>query len=239
MIKHIPFSSLGLANYSWLQSRHHFSFAHYYDAQRMGFGALRVVKDDTVAAGHGFSPHGHRDMEIISFVRSGALTHQDSEGNQGVTHAGQVQVMSAGTGIVHSEYNLSNEPLTFYQIWIEPNKHGVTPRWQSREYQSVATDERLPLLVSGFASDSDDALFIHQEARIYGGRLRAGTKIKMSIENSGYLLVSDGQLSVFGEPNDIHANKGDAVSISNVAEFTMFAHVDTEVILIDVPEKVN
>lgn len=126
MIKHYKYDELGYANHGWLKSKHHFSFANYYNPSRMAFGKLRVVNDDWVEPGTGFPSHPHRNMEIISFIRSGAITHQDSTGNKGVTKSGEIQVMSAGTGIVHSEYNRTQKPLTLYQIWIEPNKKHYT-----------------------------------------------------------------------------------------------------------------
>ena len=133
MIKVINIELLGHGDYGWLQTRYHFSFACYYNKQRLGFGKLRVVNDDRIAAGAGFATHAHRDMEIITYVRQGAITHQDSLCNSGRTAAGDVQVMSAGTCIEHSEYNLEDEETVLYQIWIKPKKVGVAPRWQQRQ----------------------------------------------------------------------------------------------------------
>src|SRR6478735_12201129 len=128
-----PFDSLGHANHGWLDTRHHFSFANYYDPARMGWGRIRVWNDDTIGARSGFPPHPHRDMEIVTYVRSGAVTHQDSMGNKGRTAAGDVQVMSAGTGVTHAEYNLENEDTTLFQIWIEPDRAGEAPGWGARD----------------------------------------------------------------------------------------------------------
>ena len=168
MIEHIPFEQLGKANHGWLNANHHFSFANYYNPKRMGFGSLRVINDDTIAPNTGFAPHPHDNMEIITYVRSGSVSHKDSVGNSGVTKQGQVQVMSAGTGIVHEEHNRSSKDLTLYQIWIQPNERDVTPRWGTKDFPTHS-DTKLPLLVSGFPNDND-ALFIHQRARIYGGK---------------------------------------------------------------------
>jgi len=142
-IKHYPYKSLGHADHGWLKSKHHFSFANYYNPARMGFGKIRVINDDWVEPGTGFPSHPHRNMEIISFIRSGEITHKDSTGNKGITKTGEVQVMSAGTGIVHSEYNRTKDPLTFYQIWIETNKQNVEPRWESKK---IPTEQASSLL---------------------------------------------------------------------------------------------
>src|ERR1700742_2117012 len=130
----IPYEKLGHADHGWLDARHHFSFAHYWNPDRVHFGALRVINDDKVAPGRGFGTHPHDNMEIITYVRQGAITHKDSMGNTGRTGAGDVQVMSAGTGVFHSEHNLESEDTKLYQIWITPNKRGVKPRWEAREF---------------------------------------------------------------------------------------------------------
>ncbi|AWB64934.1 hypothetical protein C2869_00085 [Saccharobesus litoralis] len=233
MITHYPYATLGAADHGWLKTKHHFSFAHYYNPSRMGFGKLRVINDDWVAPGTGFPTHPHRNMEIISFIRSGAITHEDSEGNKGVTPAGEVQVMSAGTGIAHSEFNLSSEPLTLYQIWIEPNKRNVIPRWESRVFDQ-SSSKSLPLLVSGFAEDKDQALFINQQARIYGGKLSQGTKLTQTIDSQVYVLTSSGRLSVSHDNQQIVMEKGDGAEVTQTSQLSLEALTDTEVILIDV-----
>ena len=195
MIRHYLNNRLGQANHDWLKSKHHFSFANYYNPVRMGFGKLRVVNDDWVAPETGFPAHPHKNMEIISFIRSGSITHQDSTGNKGVTKEGEVQVMSAGTGIVHSEYNRSKTPLTFYQIWIETNKQNVTPRWESKKFPTNFTPN-LTLLVSGYAEDKSKALFINQEARIYAGKLAKGMVIEQTIKHQAYILASNGGFKI-------------------------------------------
>lgn len=237
MLKHYPYKSLGNANHGWLKSKHHFSFANYYNPARMGFGKLRVVNDDCVEPGSGFPPHPHKNMEIISFIRSGAISHQDSTGNKGVTKTGEVQVMSAGTGIVHSEYNRTKEPLTFYQIWIETNKQNVTPRWESKEFPTKRTDT-LMLLASGYAEDKNDALFINQEARIYGGKLTKGTVIEHDIHHQAYVLASNGMFKIEDDKgsktDNITMNKGDGAEITQSKSIWIHASTDCEVIIIDI-----
>ncbi|REL35015.1 pirin family protein [Thalassotalea euphylliae] len=235
MIKHIPYQQLGKADHGWLKANHHFSFAHYYNPKRMGFGTLRVINDDWVAAGTGFPPHPHKNMEIISFIRSGAITHQDSVGNKGITPAGEVQVMSAGTGIVHSEYNLSKEPLTLYQIWIEPNQHNVKPRWDSKRLSQKVNSDNLPLLVSGFKEDKDKALFIHQEARIFGGKLAKGTELEHEITHQAYILASSGSVDIIDGINRITLAKGDGAEVTRQQQIVIEAHSDAELIIIDAP----
>ena len=213
MIKHYPYKSLGGANHGWLKTKHHFSFAEYYNPTRMGYGKLRVINDDWVEPGMGFPSHPHRNMEIISFIRSGAITHQDSMGNKGITKEGEVQVMSAGTGIVHSEYNQTKNPLTIYQIWIETNKSNVTPRWESKEFPTELSSE-MTLLVSGYPEDINKALFINQEARIYSGKLAKGTIIEHDIKHQAYILASDGMFEVEDSSGNITMNKGDGAEIN-------------------------
>lgn len=192
MIKHYPFQGLGKAKHGWLQTHHHFSFAHYYNPRRMGFGCLRVINDDWIAPHTGFPEHSHKNMEIISFIRTGAISHQDSRGNQGVTAAGEVQVMSAGKGISHSEYNRSDKPTTMFQIWIEPNKLNVAPRWDSMKYPKAANNTNLPMVVSGYEEDRNHALFIQQQARIFAGKINKGVEIQHEINHQAYVIASQG-----------------------------------------------
>jgi redox-sensitive bicupin YhaK (pirin superfamily) len=232
MIKHYLYKSLGSANHGWLKSKHHFSFANYYNPSRMGFGKLRVVNDDWVEQGMGFPSHPHRNMEIISFIRSGALTHQDSTGNKGTTKAGEVQVMSAGTGIVHSEYNRTKNPLTFYQIWIETNKIDVAPRWESKKFPTEQLSA-LTLLVSGYPADKNKALFINQETRIYGGKLAKGTVIEHNIDHQAYILASAGMFKVEDSSKIITMNAGDGAEVTQSTTILLRALIDCEVIIID------
>ena len=228
MIKRYPYSELGRANHGWLDARHHFSFSQYYNPKRMSFGSLRVINDDIIAAGTGFDTHPHQDMEIITYVRTGAISHKDSNGNSGRTKAGDVQVMSAGTGIYHSEFNLEDEATTLYQIWIEPNQRGVKPRWDSHEFPQ-ATDEGLTLLVSG---DGNAPLQIHQDAFIYAGRLAKGSQLTQAIKHQAYVLVSAGAIEVDGEV----AEKGDGLEVINQDALNITAKEDAEVLVLDVPE---
>ena len=236
MIKHYPYKSLGSANHGWLKSKFHFSFANYYNPARMGFGKLRVVNDDWIEPNTGFPLHPHRNMEIISFIRSGAITHEDSIGNKGVIKTGEVQVMSAGTGIVHSEYNRTKEPLILYQIWIETNKNNVTPRWESKKFRTQQ-NSTLTLLASGYPEDKNNALFINQAVRIYSGKLTQGTIIEHDIKHQAYILASVGMVKLVdnSEPrsSDITMNKGDGAEITQANSINLVAATDCEIIIID------
>lgn len=235
MIKQYPYNQLGKADHGWLKSSHHFSFANYYNPARMGFGRLRVINDDWVQPHTGFAPHPHKNMEIISFIRSGAITHQDSVGNKGVTEHGEVQVMSAGTGIVHSEYNRTKEPLTFYQIWIEPNKLNVKPRWESKPFPKALNESSLPLLVSGYKEDKGKALYIYQEARIFGGKVAAGAEISIPITHQAYVLCSSGEISIIDGSKSVKMKKGDGAEVTKQKSLVIKASVEAEVIVIDSP----
>ena len=235
MIKHYPLQKLGKANHGWLESKHHFSFASYYNPARMGFGTLRVVNDDWVAPKSGFPTHPHQNMEIISFVRTGSITHQDSAGHKGVTPAGEVQVMSAGTGISHSEYNLTKDPLTFYQIWIEPNKRNVKSRWESKVFTGESDGTGLPLLVSGYPEDEGEALFINQFARVYGGKLKKGMKYTQDVDHQMYVLASSGEIKITDNQTELIMQKGDGAEVTKQKCLTIEALQDSEVILLDVP----
>lgn len=230
MINIYAYEDLGHANHGWLDTRHHFSFASYYHPERMGFGVLRVVNDDKIQAASGFDTHPHKDMEIITYVRKGAITHKDSQGNDGRTTAGNVQVMSAGSGVFHSEFNLEDEETTMYQIWIEPNKMGVTPQWGAHMFPHDPVTSELMLLVSG---DSSAPLSIQQDAKIFAGRLTQTTAINHPITHQAYVLVSQGEVSIDGHS----AKQGDGIEITDQASVTIVADSDAEVLLIDVPKK--
>ena len=230
MIKIYPYEKLGHANHGWLDARHHFSFASYYDANRISFGALRVINDDIIKAGGGFDTHPHKDMEIITYVRKGAITHKDSKGNEGKTVAGDVQVMSAGTGIFHSEYNLESEDTNLYQIWIEPKELGVEPNWKSHNFPKEPDNENLKLLVSG---DGKAPLKINQDAYIYAGTLSNGARISHKIIHQAYVLVSSGKINI----NDIELKKGDGAEITELNSIEIVASEDSEVLIIDTPNK--
>jgi len=229
MIKIYTYEELGNANHGWLDAKHHFSFASYYDANRVGFGTLKVINDDIIKAGGGFDTHPHKDMEIITYVRSGAITHKDSNGNEGKTIAGDVQVMSAGTGIFHSEYNLESDDTNLYQIWIEPNQKGVKPDWASHEFPKEPNNDNLTLLVSG---DGKAPLKINQDAYIYAGTLNQGANITHPIKHQAYLLVSKGTIEIDGNK----VKKGDGVEITELDSIAIKAIENSEVLVIDTPQ---
>jgi len=229
MITIYPYEQLGHADHGWLDARHHFSFASYRNPDRVGFGALRVINDDVIKAGAGFDTHPHRDMEIITYVRTGAITHEDSQGNKGRTEAGDVQVMSAGTGIFHSEYNLESEETTLYQIWIEPERQGVPPRWETQRFPKAPVRDALTLLVSG---DGAAPLTIHQQSALYAGILEAGIQIEHPIQQQAYLLVSEGEILLEGQK----LSKGDGAEITNKEQVVLKALSKSEVLVIDVPK---
>lgn len=223
---------MGHIDHGWLKACHHFSFGRYVNRERRNFGALLVVNDDSIAPKSGFPPHPHDNMEIITYVRSGAITHDDSFGHHGVTRAGDVQVMSAGHGIEHSEYNREDETTTLYQIWIIPAREDVAPRFDSREFPQEPVTGALPLLVSGMPEHKDtDALYIHQDAALYGGRIEAGESITQTLKHNGYVLASKGSFTC----GDITLNKGDAMEVTDENAITFTALEPCEIVVIDVP----
>ena len=228
MHTHYKHQDLGNANHGWLDARHHFSFASYHNPKRMGFGALRVINDDIIKAGTGFDTHPHKNMEIITYVRKGAITHKDSNGNEGRTEAGDVQVMSAGTGIYHSEFNMESEDTNIFQIWIEPNKIDVEPRWDSHEFPKEAATDALTLLVSG---DGDAPLSIYQDSSIYAGSLAEGTTLDHPIKHQAYVLVSEGSLDLDG----YILNEGDGMEVVDVSSMTINALKNAKILVIDIP----
>lgn len=232
MINVYKYDQLGHADHGWLDARHHFSFARYVNRDRMGFGALRVINDDRVQKGHGFAPHQHDNMEIITYVRKGAISHKDSAGHEGRTAAGDVQVMSAGSGIVHSEFNHEQEDTTLYQIWIMPDKENVIPSWDAAEFPKTPVNDALPVLVSGQSQHKDTkALPIHQDAAIYGGKLVKGTKLTQTIKHQAYVLASTGSFTL----NGTTLNQGDGAEITGEKTLTIEALTDAEILVIDVP----
>jgi len=230
MIELRPFNTLGAANHGWLDAHHHFSFADYHDAGRTNWGRLRVWNDDIIAAKSGFPAHPHRDMEIITYVRSGAITHKDSLGNEGRTEAGDVQVMSAGTGITHAEYNVENEATTLFQIWILPDRRGEAPSWGARPFPKEARDGQFVTLASGMVGD-DDALPIRADARVLGATIKAGDSVTYatSADRHSYLVPATGRVKV----EEVEANARDGVAITGVDRFTVTAIEDAELVLVD------
>jgi redox-sensitive bicupin YhaK (pirin superfamily) len=230
MIDHRPFATLGHANHGWLDARHHFSFASYHDPERMGWGALRVWNDDEIAPRNGFPPHPHRDMEIITYVRQGAITHEDSLGNRGRTEAGDVQVMSAGSGVRHSEINLEDETTRLFQLWILPREAGAKPSWGAKPFPKGARGGRFVALASGFDDDAD-ALKIRADARVCGATLKAGETVTYPIAASrhAYLVASTGIVEV----NGVRLGARDGAAITDETELRVTALDDAELVLVD------
>ena len=229
MIDVRPFNTLGGANHGWLNAKHHFSFANYYDPARMSWGRLRVWNDDEIAARSGFPPHPHADMEIVTYVRTGAITHEDSMGNKGRTGAGDVQVMSAGTGVRHSEFNLENEMTTLFQIWIEADKRGATPSWGAKEFPKSDRSGKFSVLASG--DPGDDALTINADARVLGATLKAGERLTYALAEGrrAYLVPAVGAVDV----NGTALNARDGAAIKDEAEITITAKDDAELVMVD------
>ena len=231
MIELRPFAELGGGNHGWLDTKHHFSFADYYSPNRMHWGNLRVWNDDTIDPKTGFPLHGHSDMEIITYVRRGAITHQDSLGNLGRTEAGDVQVMSAGTGIRHSEYNLEDEVTQIFQIWILPDHIGGVPRWGTKPFPRAERANGFMTLASGMKGDEDDALPIRASARVLGATVKAGETIRyaMDARRHAYLVPASGAVRV----GEIEAKAGDGVAITGVEEIVVTALSESELMLVD------
>ena len=230
MIELRPFDSLGAANHGWLDAKHHFSFAGYHDPARMNWGNLRVWNDDIIAPQTGFPPHPHRDMEIITYVREGAITHQDDLGNKGRTEAGDVQVMSAGTGIRHSEYNLEDVTTKIFQIWIVPTRDGEAPQWGAKPFPKGARSGQFVTLASGYDNDND-ALPIRTDARVVGATLRAGEAADYALgkDRRAYLVPATGAVEIDG----VRVNARDGAAISDMDVVRITAIEDSEIVLVD------
>jgi quercetin 2,3-dioxygenase len=230
MIERRPFGDLGGADHGWLKAKHHFSFANYHDPKRMDWGALRVWNDDEIASNSGFPPHAHFDMEIITYVRQGAITHEDSLGNKGRTEASDVQVMSAGAGIRHAEFNVEPETTKIFQIWIEPSRHGDQPIWGAKPFPKGDRAGRFVHLASGFEGDGD-ALPIRADARVVGARITAGetAEYELGEERHAYLVTAAGVVEV----NGVRLDTGDGAAIHNEAVLRVTALEDADVILVD------
>lgn len=228
MIEVRPFATLGRFRNDWLNARHHFSFAGYKEPSRMGIGALRVWNDDEIAPGKGFDPHPHQDMEIITYVREGAIIHRDSLGNSGRTEAGDVQVMHAGTGITHGEWNEEPGLTRIFQIWLMPNKRGAEPGWGTRTFPNVAANH-LTLIASG--SPGEDALPMHADARVFAGRIAAGSTVRQAIAPGrvAYLVPAVGVVTV----NGVVVATRDGAAIADEKELLISAEQDSEVVLVE------
>ena len=224
----------GVAEHGWLSSRHSFSFANYYDPRHTGFGPLLVINEDRVQPGQGFGAHRHRDMEIISYVLDGALEHKDSMGTGSVIQYGNVQRMSAGSGVVHSEFNHSaSEPVHFLQIWIAPNVQGIEPSYEEKHFDPASKKGQWRLIAS--PDGREGSVQIHQDARIYATILDGDEKLERSIsaDRCAYVHVARGTVTV----NDVALKAGDALKLVNEARVTMAGATDAEILLFDLPLK--
>ena len=229
MIERRPQDQLGHFQFGWLDTRHHFSFGDYRDPARMGWGALRVWNDDEISANTGFPPHPHADMEIITYVREGAITHKDSLGNAGRTPAGDVQVMSAGSGIRHAEYNLEAGPTKIFQIWIQPRERGGAPYWDQKPFPKGDRSGRFVTLASGYGEE--DALPIRADARVLGATLKAGETATYVLDEArhAYLATTSGEIEV----NGVKIEPRDGAAITGERELKVRALSDAEVVLVE------
>ncbi len=230
MIELRPFAGLASADFGWLKARCHFSFGGYYDPNNMGHGALRVWNDDEIAPNSGFPAHPHSNMEIITYVREGAITHQDSLGNKGRTEAGDVQVMSAGSGIRHSEYNLEPGKTTLFQIWIEPDTRGGEPTWGAKPFPKADRSGKLVTVASGFAEDKE-ALPIRAQARVLATTLKSGQTAEYRADKSRHLYLVPAVGSV--EINGVRVSARDGAAIRDEASLKITALEDSELVLVD------
>jgi len=229
-IKVRPANERGHANHGWLNSFHTFSFADYYDEQHMGFRSLRVINDDTVEAGQGFGTHGHKDMEIISYVIKGALEHKDSMGNGSVIKQGNIQRITAGKGITHSEFNHSKEDeLKFLQIWIEPDQQGLNPSYQELSLNDIKEDNMLALFASN--DKKDKVIHINQDARIYYGELQRDKETAYTAKKDRgiWIQMINGEIAV----NDINLSKGDGLVIEEVENIQLKSTNNSRFLLFD------
>jgi redox-sensitive bicupin YhaK (pirin superfamily) len=225
-------SERGLADHGWLKSFHTFSFADYYDAKHMGFGPLRVINEDRVEPGAGFGTHGHRDMEIISYVLDGELAHKDSMGNGSVIRPGDVQLMSAGTGVRHSEFNGSQErPVHFLQIWIEPSERGIEPGYEEKRFTSE--DKRGQLRLIAAPDRAQGSVLIHQDARVYAGMFTGTERAQLTLapQRQAYVHVARGSITA----NGALLATGDALKVTGTDAVVLENGQDAEVLVFDLP----
>lgn len=234
MIEHRKSDQRGYADHGWLKSYHSFSFADYYEPKHMSFGPLRVINEDRVAAGMGFGKHAHRDMEIISYVLDGALAHEDSMGNGSAIKPGDVQRMSAGTGVTHSEFNHSKDGAThFLQIWITPNVTGIEPSYEEKHFNDASKRGKLRLI--GSPDGRDGSVVIHQDVRLYAGLFDGVEQAALSIENDRlcYVHVAQGSVSVNGQS----LGAGDAAKLTGVRRVEIEKGENAEVLVFDLPPR--
>lgn len=228
-IQHRPFSTLGKRDHGWLKANFHFSFADYYEPARMNWGRIRVWNDDEIAPQSGFPPHPHDNMEIITYVREGAITHRDSMGNVGRTEAGDVQVMSAGTGVTHSEYNLEDRLCRLFQIWIMPRKKDVPPAWSQQRFPKAEAGADFKIMASGY--NDPGALPINADARILGAALKPGERVQYDFDagHFAYLVLATGQIKI----GETEYRPRDGVAISGRGLITITAISDTTLVMVD------
>jgi redox-sensitive bicupin YhaK (pirin superfamily) len=228
-------SERGHANHGWLDAHHSFSFANWYDPSKIHFGMLRVLNDDIVSGGQGFGMHPHNDMEIITIILEGALQHKDNMGNGSVIKPGDVQVMSAGTGVMHSEFNPSpTEKTNLFQLWIFPKENGIKPRYDQKTFSSEERKNKIQTVASGFKKNGE--LYIHQDAALSLANVEKGKSISYAISKEGngtYVMVIKGEIEINGEK----LSQRDAIGISETADFTIAANEDAELLIVDVPMK--
>ncbi len=231
MIEVRKFETLGGANHGWLNAKHHFSFANYYEPKRMGWGAIRVWNDDEIQPKSGFPPHPHSNMEIITYVREGAISHRDNLGNEGRTEAGDVQVMSAGSGIAHAEYNMEDEVTRIFQIWIMPDQAGGQPQWGAKPFPRGERAGKFIVLASGIEGDGD-ALPIRANARVVGATVKAGETAVYPLgkDRKAYLVPATGRVEIDGQTVEAR----DGAAIGDMDEVRVTAVEDSEVVLVDV-----
>jgi quercetin 2,3-dioxygenase len=224
-----PFASLGKRDHGWLKPNFHFSFADYYDPARMSWGNIRVWNDDEIAAQSGFPPHAHDNMEIITYVRDGAITHKDSMGNVGRTEAGDVQVMSAGTGVTHSEYNLEDSLCRLFQIWVLPRDRGVPPAWDQREFPKQDQSGAFNVLASGYGEDG--ALIINADARVLGATVSSGAtaQYELAVGHHAYLVPATGRVRIDG----VEYGARGGIAIKGDGLITIEAIEDAELVMVD------
>ncbi|MBM3642818.1 MAG: pirin family protein [Alphaproteobacteria bacterium] len=233
MIELRPFARLGKSDHGWLKANFHFSFAEYRDPARVHWGALRVWNNDRIAPGTGFPPHPHRDMEIVTYVMKGAITHEDHLGNRGRTEAGQIQVMSAGQGIRHAEYNRESDETELFQIWVLPNREGVPARWETVPFPAEARDGRLVPLASGRGDAG--AIPLHADASLRAGTLKAGQTLRQALAGKpAYLVPARGRVEVRGAgAAPVVANARDGVAVVDQEEIELVALEDSEIVLVE------
>ena len=233
MITIFPFNQLGNHDYGWLNAHYHFSFANYQNHEKNGFPPLLVWNDDKIQSGTGFPMHSHKDMEIITYIRKGAISHEDSLGNKGVTRSGEIQIMSAGTGITHSEHNLEDEETLLFQIWIQPNKNNIQPRWENIDIHLETKSGIHPLASGEEKFKHSQMLKIHQDTTLYvmNGSINDNFKYELKPDRHIYLVVSKGSVNI----NKLQVNKKDGVRIIDELYLNFIFRGDSELIILDLP----